>query len=77
MTNPQRPDDHTDYALRRRVNISVGIAAAVLLAILIWTVQWLAENERLQSCYASGRRDCTPLDIPAAPERTVAPTRVN
>ena len=72
--DPQRPNDHTDYAQRRRVNIVVAIVAAVLLGALIWTVRAIQENERLQRCHASGRRDCEKLDIPDAPPRIFEPT---
>ncbi len=75
-TDPERPNDHTDYSHRRRVNIIAGISIAVLLGILIWTLQTFLEYERLQRCYASGRRNCEKLDIPdTAPAGVVAPVR--
>ena len=73
--DPERPNDHTDYAHRRRVNILVGIGLAFLLGLLIWTVQSFEEYERLQRCYASGRRNCEKVDIPAAQPGVFVPTR--
>ena len=64
IPDPDRPNDHTDYERRKRVNIAVAVGLAALLAILIWSVQALEENERLQRCYATGRRDCVPLKVP-------------
>ena len=62
--NPERPNDHTDYAQRRRTNIIVAVGLSALLGLLIWTVQAFQEYERLQRCYASGRRNCEKIDIP-------------
>ena len=64
IPDPERPFDHTDYERRMRVNIAVGLGLAALLGILIWSVQAVEESERLQRCYASGRRDCVPLKVP-------------
>lgn len=64
LNDPERPNDHTDYARRRRVNIAVGVGLSVLLFIFIWAVQALEENERLQRCLATGRRDCVKLTAP-------------
>ncbi len=62
LNDPDRPNDHTDYDRRRRVNIVVGVGLCVLLFIFIWAVQALEENERLQRCLATGRRDCVKID---------------
>ncbi len=72
--DPERPNDYTDYQRRQRVNIVVAITMVVLLGLLIWSVRALMENERLQACYATGRRDCEPLKIPPA-DGPVQPAR--
>ncbi len=64
IPDPDRPNDHTDYDQRRRVNIAVAVGLAVLLALLVWSVQAIEENERLQRCISAGRRDCVPLKVP-------------
>ncbi len=61
---PLAREDDTDYAHRHFVNL---LAMAFLLAIaaaLIWTVQAIDENEKLQRCLNAGRRDCVKIDAP-------------
>ncbi len=65
----QPPQDPTDYGHRTRVNIIAGISISVILGILIWSMLWLAESERMQKCINSGRRNCEKLDIPPPPPR--------
>lgn len=73
LNDPDRPNDHTDYDRRRRVNIAVGVGLSVLLFVFIWAVQALEENERLQRCLATGRRDCIKVADPGR-EGPLAPT---
>jgi hypothetical protein len=61
---PLAQEDDTDYEHRHFVNL---LAMAFLLAIaaaLIWTVQAIDENEKLQRCLNAGRRDCVKIDAP-------------
>ncbi len=48
----------------RRGNIGGLIAAAVLLAIIVWLVHALSENLKEQKCEMEGRHDCIPLPQP-------------
>jgi hypothetical protein len=42
----------------------VGVIAIVVIGFLLVWKMW--QNEKLQECLLSGRRDCAPIDIPAS-----------
>jgi hypothetical protein len=43
------------------------IAVAVVVVLGLWLLWKMWENEKLQECIITGRRDCAPVAIPASP----------
>jgi hypothetical protein len=57
-------DHHDDYRHRMLVN---GVAFAFCLFLVIagmWLVSTLAQIRKDQDCVLSGRRGCTPVEVP-------------
>ena len=58
------PDDEDDDGSRRR-SFVLALAAVVVIVVLGFFLVWkMWQNEKLQACIMSGRRDCAPIDIP-------------
>jgi len=58
--------DETDYAQRHFVNLA---ATAFLLALAIciaWTIRIFDQQQTLERCIASGRKDCVQISQPPA-----------
>ena len=56
--------DETNYEHRHFINL-LSIAFLLVVAVaIIWTVKAMEENERMQRCISSGRRNCVQLDVP-------------
>ena len=63
-TPPFPPDDEDDEDGRRRSAI-IALAAVVVIVVLGFLLVWkMWQNEKLQECYATDRRDCAPIDVP-------------
>lgn len=43
---------------RRRATLIAAAALAVLLAVGLWVAQSLSDQQTLERCLSSGRRDC-------------------
>jgi hypothetical protein len=56
------PVDDTDYEHRHFINLVAIAFLLVIAGAIIWTVRAIDENERLQRCFNSGRRDCMMID---------------
>jgi hypothetical protein len=63
-------DDPIDYAHRHLVNLIALVALLIIAIAIVWTVKAMEDNENLNRCVATGRRDCSPLSI-AQPVRSV------
>jgi hypothetical protein len=77
MTRNQRPTpnpDPTDYAHRHRVNVIGGITIVVLIGLAFVTAKLFFDHEKMESCIASGRRNCVDLGAPPR-EGIVIPVR--
>jgi hypothetical protein len=65
LTSFERTGDHSDdYRHRMLVN---GVAFAFCLFLVIagvWLVTTLAQMRKDQDCVLSGRRGCTPVEVP-------------
>jgi hypothetical protein len=60
----ERTDAHDDYRHRMMVNL-LGLVVTILLIIGgIWIVDKIVEMRKTQDCYLSGRRNCTPIEVP-------------
>ena len=64
MTNPPHDDEETE-ADRRRANILLLVGAVVLIGGGIWLVNALIDARQADECMSSGRRNCSPITIPA------------
>ena len=60
-----KPDPHEEERDRRAANIFLLIAAIVLIATGLWLVDEMIKAKRADDCMSSGRRNCSPIEIPA------------
>ena len=78
------PDDKSkivspeqDERRRRSANIFLLVAAVAFIAIGIWIGDGLLKAKRADDCMSSGRRNCSPIEVPfdpnAPPRRVVDP----
>ena len=62
---------------RRSANIFLLVAAVAFIAIGIWIGDGLLKAKRADDCMSSGRRNCSPIEVPidpnAPPRRVVDP----
>jgi hypothetical protein len=59
------PEHQETEAERRRANLILLIGAVVLIGGGIWLVNALLDARQAQECLESGRRNCTPIEVPA------------
>jgi hypothetical protein len=57
-------ETHDDYRHRMIVNLLAFVFCIVLVAAGIWLFTKIAEMRANQDCVLSGRRGCTPVEIP-------------
>ena len=78
------PDDKSEIVTpeqderdRRSANIFLLVAAVAFIAIGIWIGDGLLKAKRADDCMSSGRRNCSPIEVPidpnAPPRRVVDP----
>ncbi len=68
---PERQETHSSAdRQRRKATLAASAVALVLLALLIWLVRDLVEQQRIERCLANRRPDCFRIDTPM-PERPV------
>jgi len=53
-----------DYSHRHFVNLAATIVLLTLALISMWTIKTIDNQEKLQRCLNSGRRDCIPVAAP-------------
>ncbi len=56
--------DETDYAQRDFLNLVSAVFLLCIALLITWTVAAVAENEKRQRCFESGRRDCVVIAAP-------------
>jgi hypothetical protein len=62
-----RADAHEDdYRHRMMVNIAAVVFVMVLAGIGVWIANSMAQIRKNEDCVLSGRRNCSPIDLPAA-----------
>ena len=54
-----------DYRHRMLVNLAAFIFTILLAVAGAWLAIKIADMRKGQDCYLSGRRNCTPIDLPA------------
>ena len=57
------PAPETDQH-RRKITWIGALAVMLLLGVLIWLVQWIVEQQRMERCLASRRPDCFRIETP-------------
>lgn len=57
-------DDHDDYRHRMAVNALAFVVCIFLVLAGVWLATKLAQMRKDQDCVLSGRRGCTPVDVP-------------
>jgi len=63
MNSPPDPDDNGNGD---PWIVLIGVAAVVLVVLIGFLVLWkMRENEKMQECLMTGRRDCAPIAIPS------------
>ena len=50
---------------RRKANIILAVSFLALIAGGIWLVNAMVDARKADDCLSSGRRNCTPIDVPA------------
>jgi hypothetical protein len=50
---------------RRRGNIALLIFFAAIVGLGLWLAQAMMEQRAIDDCVAQGRRNCTPVEVPA------------
>lgn len=60
----QRAEGNDDYRHRMLVNIAAFAFIMLLIGAGLWLADTMAQMRRNQDCVLSGRRGCTPVDIP-------------
>ena len=60
----ERGEDSDDYRHRMVVNVAAFLAVATLIGVGIWLADTMATMRKNQDCVLSGRRGCTPVEVP-------------
>jgi hypothetical protein len=63
-TEPQRDPDDEDERDRLLTNIFLVVFFLVIVGSGMWLVNAMVDARRADECMSSGRRNCTPLDVP-------------
>jgi hypothetical protein len=64
-TEPPPPPDDEDEDGDSGRNVVLVLAVVVVIVVLGFLLVWkMWQNEKLQECYATGRRDCAPIEVP-------------
>ena len=63
------PDD-IDYSHRNMVNLVGAIALLVIAIVLIFALNMIDDQRKLQRCVDSGRRDCMAVPTPPVKQGT-------
>jgi uncharacterized membrane protein len=62
--NLQPPDDDNGDD-DRRGSFLLALAAVLVIVVVGFLIVWkMWQNEKLQECLMTGRRDCAPIDVP-------------
>lgn len=60
----RRADDDDDYRHRMIANVAALAVTALLVVSGLWIANTMAEIRKNQDCVLSGKRNCTPVDVP-------------
>jgi hypothetical protein len=59
-----RGRDEEDYAHRMKINAIALVFVALLVFCGLWLADTIAQMRKNQDCVLSGRRGCTPVEMP-------------
>ncbi len=63
--DPEKPQTPEEEARdRRAANIFLLVFAVVLVGIGVWLANALVDARKADDCLSSGRRNCSPIDVP-------------
>ena len=62
---PKSPKDYNEERDRRAANIFLLIAAVIFIGAGVWLVDALIAARKADECMSAGRRNCSPIDVPA------------
>jgi len=62
---PKSPGDGDEAEDRRAANIFLAVAAIILIGAGVWLVDAMIAARKADECISSGRRNCTPIEVPA------------
>lgn len=65
LSRYERREDEDDYRHRMIVNIFALVFTAILVVAGVWVANKIAEMRKQQDCVLSGRRSCSPVEIPS------------
>jgi hypothetical protein len=60
-------DEPDDYRHRMLMNLAALAATTFLVVAGIWIANTMAQMRKNQDCVLTGRRGCTPVDVPLKP----------
>jgi hypothetical protein len=63
LEKPQTPEEEARD--RRATNIFLLVFAVVLVGACIWLGNALVDARKADDCLSSGRRNCSPIDVPS------------
>jgi hypothetical protein len=61
----ERGDEDDDYRHRMIMNAAAIAVTIILAGVGAWLAITIGEMRKDQDCYLSGRRNCTPIDVPS------------
>jgi hypothetical protein len=59
------PDEPETESERRRANLILLVAGILIVGGGIWLVNAMVDARKSEECFESGRRNCTPITLPA------------
>jgi hypothetical protein len=62
----ERREEDDDYRHRMITNVIALVFTAMLVVAGVWVANKIAEMRKNQDCVLSGRRSCSPIEIPSA-----------
>lgn len=60
----ERGEDPDDYRHRMIVNVAAFLAIVALIGAGVWLADTMAAMRKNQDCVLSGRRGCSPVEVP-------------
>ena len=62
-------DEAIDYRQRMLMNVNALVIVALLVGAGVWIADTITQMQRDQDCVLQGRKNCTPIQVPASREQ--------